>query len=381
MITTKPSQTGKSMSRIRPFVRNDIEQAADLHQRVFGDSDNPAQQKVTPELRQSYADYFERVFFGNPWLDEALPSFVHEEASGKITGFLGVLPRRMSLGGESISVALSSQFIVDPSSRASGAGVRLLKTFLTGPQHLSITDEANNISRRLWEGLGGSTALLYSIHWTRLLRPARVTVSRIGQHARLPFLAPASKPLCSLMDAVLARRLPHRFRQTMPEVSAEELGTDTLLTCLSEFSNTRMLWPELDARSLKWLLETIERKGDQGSLRKLAIRNAKREIIGWYLYQLNPEGLSKVVQLMAKRNSINEVLDHLFYDAWQHGSTVISGRLDPQFMQAFSDKHCLFDCGAPWMLIHSYNPEILRAFHYGDALLSSLEGELCMRFK
>lgn len=368
------------MRRIRPFVRDDIEQVAGLHQRVFGNGNNPAHRSLTPELQQSYAEYFERIFFRNPWLDEALPSFVHEEADGKITGFLGVLPRRMSLNGESISVALSSQFIVDPNSRASGAGVRLMKIFLAGPQELSLTDEANNTSRRLWEGLGGSTALLYSIHWTRLLRPSRFFISRFSEHGLLSLLASASKPLSNLADTVLARRMPHRFRQTMPDVSADEMDADTLLFCLSEFSNTRSLWPEYDDRSLKWLLEVIARNKSRGDLRKLVIRNSKREIIGWYLYYLNPGGASNVVQLVAKKSSINEVLDHLFYDAWSQGSVAVSGRLEPQFMQAFSDKHCLFNCGAPWMLIHSPNPDVLRAFHYGDTLLSGLEGEMCMRF-
>jgi hypothetical protein len=368
------------MSRIRPFVEADIEQVSDLHQRIFDDSNNPAPQKLTPELRRSYADYFEEVYFWNPWRDESLPSLVCEEGGGKITGFLGVLPRRMSLDGRSISVALSSQFIVDPKSRASGAGVRLQKTFLTGPQDLSLTDEANNTSRKLWEGLGGSTALLYSIHWTRLLRPSRFVVSRFAGHGLLSRLGSASKSLCNLVDSALARKAPHRFRQTEPDVSAEELDVDTLLGCLAEFSNTRSLWPEYDDYSLKWLLDIIARKKHRGALRKLVIRNPRGEIIGWYLYYLSSGGVSNVVQLMAKKNSINVVLEHLFCDAWRRGAVAVSGRLDPRFMQAFSDKHCHFNCGAPWMLINSHNPDILRAFHCGDALLSGLEGEMCMRF-
>lgn len=368
------------MSRIRPFVEDDIEQVSDLHQRVFGAGVSHSLQWTVSELRQSYTDYFERVFLRNPWRDEALPSLVHESADGKITGFLGVLPRRMLFDGMPISVALSSQFIVDPNSRASGAGVWLLKTFLTGPQDLSLTDEANNTSRKLWEGLGGSTALLYSVHWTRLLRPSRFAISHFKGHGVLSLLASASKPLCNLLDAALARKSPHRFRQTEPNVSAEELDANTLLACLSEFSNTRSLWPEYDEYSLKWLLEIITRQAHRGALRKLAIRNSKRKVIGWYLYYLNPGGVSRVVQLVAKKNSIGEVLDHLFYDAWLNGSVAVSGRLEPPFMQAFSDKYCHFNCGQPWMLIHSHNPDILRAFHYGDALLSSLEGEMCMRF-
>lgn len=368
------------MSRVRPFVEDDIEQVSDLHQRVFGADDSHSPQETVSELQQSYADYFERVFLRNPWRDKALPSLVYEGADGKITGFLGVLPRRMLLNGTPISVALSSQFIVDPNSRATGAGVWLLKSFLTGPQDLSLTDEANNISRKIWEGLGGSTALLYSVRWTRLLRPSRYAINHLKGQGALSLLASASKPLCNLLDAALAWKSPHRFRQTEPDVSAEELNANTLLACLSEFSSSRSLWPEYDEYSLKWLLEILTRQTHRGALRKLAIRNSKREVIGWYLYYLNPGGESRVVQLVAKKHLIDAVLDHLFYDAWLNGSVAVSGRLEPPFMQAFSDKYCHFNCGQPWMLIHSHNPDILRAFHYGDALLSPLEGEMCMRF-
>jgi len=174
--------------------------------------------------------------------------------------------------------------------------------------------------------------------------------------------------------------MPHRFHQPAPEASSEELDACTLQLCFSEFLDTRALWPEYDEHALKWLLEMITRYEGRGTLRKLAIRNAKRELIGWYLYYLNPAGMSDVVQIVTKTNSVNEVLSHLFYDAWRHGSAAISGRLDPQFMQALSDKHCFLDCGPPWVLINSHDPEILGAIRSGDSMLSRLEGEMCLRF-
>lgn len=368
------------MSKIRPFVRDDIPQVADLHLRVFGAGGESHQQRLSPELLQAYADYFEEIFFRNPWRNEAISSLVCEEASGKVTGFLGVMPRRMSLNGRAINVAVSSQFIVDPASRASGAGLRILKTFLSGPQELSVTDEANNTSRRLWEGLGGTTGLLYSVHWTRPLRPSRYAATFLQRRRMLSPLAVALKPVCNVMDAIAARQLPRRFHLPEPRVTAEELSMETLLICLSEFSDARALWPEYDDRSLQWLLETIARKKRLGAFRKMAVRNAKGETIGWYLYHLNPGGVSAVAQIVARKNSINDVLDHLCYDAWRHDSVAVKGRLEPQFMQAFSDRYCLFDCGAPWMLIHSPHSDLLEAIHHGDALLSGLEGELCMRF-
>src|SRR5262245_30961805 len=195
------------MKQIRPFVRDDIPQVADLHQRVFRIRGKPNQRPHSPELSQAYAEYFEEIFLRNPWYDEALPSLVYQEPTGRITGFLGVMPRRMSLNGQLIKVALSSQFIVAPDSRSAGA--ILLKTFLAGPQDLSLTDEANSLSRELWERLNGAAALLYSIHWTRPLRPSRLAVSLassfIQEHKPWSYLASASRPICNLMDAIVMR--------------------------------------------------------------------------------------------------------------------------------------------------------------------------------
>jgi hypothetical protein len=244
-----------------------------------------------------------------------------------------------------------------------------------------LTDEANSVSRRLWEGLGGSTALLYSIHWTRLLRPSRFAASLVQKLGLWAPLISASKPFCGLADSILARRLPRHFGQSEPQVSAEELTLETLLHSLSEFSATRSLWPEYDEHSLRWLLDELDRKGCSGVLRKIALRNDKREIIGWYIYHLNPGGMSTAVQVVARKNSFNEVLDHLFFDAWRRDSIALSGQLEPQYMQSFSDKRCQLDCGKHWMLIHSHNRDLLDVIHHGDALLSGLEGELCMRFR
>jgi hypothetical protein len=354
---------------------------ADLHRRVFGVGGKPAEQPPPPGLMRTYADHFEEIFFRNPWRDEALPSLVYQQPDGRIAGFLGVMPRPMLFQGESIKAALSSQFIVAPDSRA--AGVMLMKTFLTGPQDLSLTDEANSISRKLWEKLGGTIAMLYSVHWTRPLRPSRFAVSLLSsffqERKPLSYLAAASKPLCNLADGIAARKLPRYFELTAPQVSGEELKIETLLTHLSEFSNTRSLWPAYDERSLKWLLEVIARKKHLGALRIVAVHNDKREMIGWYLYHLKTGGTSTALQIVARENSMSEVLDHLFHDAWQRDSVAVSGRMDPRLAREVSDKYCFFNYGRPWVLIHSPRPELLQAFHNGDAMFSKLEGEWCMR--
>ena len=372
------------MKPIRPFVRDDIPQVADLHRRVFRVGGKAAQQPISATLAQEYAAYFEAIFFQNPWYDEAFPSLVSQDATGKITGFLGVLPRQMRWQGRRLHIAISSQFIVEPDKRAMGAGVLLSKAFLSGPQDLSLTDEANAISRKLWEGLGGVTSLLHSVHWTRLLRPSRYVATRaatiLGKAALTTPLLLAAKPVCNLVDALAARKMPQRFGLPLPEVEARELNVEGLLNCLTEFAEHRALWPEYDVRSLGWVRDTIARKTHWGALRMLAIYSTRGALLGWYVYHLKPAGESNLLQIMAKKTSIEVVLDHLFYDAWQQGSLGITGRSEPQFMPALVDKYCFLN-GAPWLLLHSHNAPLLKSIQQGDVLLSKLEGEWCMRFK
>lgn len=360
------------MAPIRPFDKKDIAQVADLHERVFRGSDRPSSEA----LRSYFAD----IFFCNPWYDKTLPSLVYENSQGEVVGFLGVVPRRMSFRGKPLLVAVSTQFMVDPKSRASLAAVQLLKSFLSGPQDLSLCDASYDSSRKIWEALGGSTALLYSLQWTRPLRPSRYVMSLLTARKRLSFLEFAANPFCRVLDTLAARMPGSPFRQLAPGISGEDLKGETLVECLSEFVGSRSLRPEYDDRTLPWLLEKAAQKKGLGVFRKVVVRGPEQETLGWYLYYLNPGGLSEVIQVAARETSITEVLDHLFYDAWKHGAAAVSGALDPRFMREYSIKHCLFRCGGYWTLVHSRDSEVVQAIHRGDAYLTRLDGEWWMRF-
>src|SRR5206468_4452737 len=118
-------------------------------------------------------------FLENPAADGLRSSLVCEEKDGRITGFVGIVPRRVAIGGRYFQAAVSSQFIVEPGSHAGLTSLRLARAFIEGPQDLSIADEANDAAKRLWEGLGGTVALLHSLYWMRPLRPARLALSYV----------------------------------------------------------------------------------------------------------------------------------------------------------------------------------------------------------
>ncbi|MBK9313231.1 MAG: hypothetical protein IPM55_03115 [Acidobacteria bacterium] len=368
------------MPRIRPFVHEDITQVASLHRRVFDVGGKAERELISKKLIESYTRYFDNIILDNPWRDSTISSLVYENESGRITGFLGVMPRQMMMDGRSISVALSSQFVVEQESRSSGVGIRLLQAFLAGPQELSLTDEANHTSRRLWEALGGTTALAYSFNWTRLLRPSEYVASQIQRLIPFAPVSALTRPFVRGIDRILVKKYPQRFQQIMPNLIEKELTIDLFLENYQGLIDGRRLQPEYDMQSLQWLSNVISHNKELGSLRKVALYKQNNDLAGWYMYLLKPGGKSSLIQLLAKKNVASEVLDHLFHDALLHGSNAITGRLDPQHSLILAEKYCTFACGTPWMLIHSHNKDLIQSICLGEALLTGLEGEFCMRF-
>jgi hypothetical protein len=364
------------MSGVRPFAREDIPQVVGLHRRMFpGRSPAPRGQVEACEA------YFSEMFFGNAWCAEASPSLVWEDGGGAIGGFLGVTTRAMSLDGQPLRVAVSSQFMVDSRRRAPLAAVELVKGLLAGPQDLTLADEATEPARRLWEGLGGSTALLPSLHWARVLRPARFVVSRLAAPHRLGPLALIAAPLCRPADA-LAVRVPSSPFQLAPcSLAAEDLDAVALRDCIDEAAAGRALRPHYDERSLKWLLDVLADKRGCGEFHKTGLRDATGRLVGWYLAHLVAGGTGEVLQVGARQGALASVLDHLFHHAWRRNVVVLYGRVEPAWLGQFSARGCVFHHRGHWMLVHSGVPGVLDAIQRGDAFLTRLEGEWCLRFQ
>lgn len=356
------------MNRVRPLVPEDIPQVLDLYATVF-----PSPVGSSSEGLRST---FHEIFFGHPWRDDSLPSLVYQDNTGRIVGCLGVMPRRMSMNGRPIQAAISHTFMVEPGSRSTPAAVELVKRFLSGPQDLSVAQGSSKAGRRIVEGFGGSTSLLYGIRWTRPLRPGRYALGLLKRHGFPAAFAHALRPLCFAVDAIapLIGRKP--FRLAEPRLSGEELDPDAWQECVAASSARRSLRPEYDADSLKWLLAQLAQKTGPGSFQKVLLRDSSRQIAGWYLYYLKPGAISEVVQVGATRDSMNDVLEHLFYDARRRGAVAVSGQLDVTALEAFSEEcSVLRHDGGPGLLIHSKHPDVLNAVHRGDAFIGRLEGE------
>ena len=360
------------MATVRIFSEDDVPAVA----RLFG--------RVYPQHRwasQSACEaYFRDVLFHNPWRGLELPSWVAEE-NGRITGFQAVVPRPMKFRGQRLRVAVGTQLIVDPEKRRSLTALQLLKACLSGPQDATLSDGANEETRHLCMGLGGTVALLYSLHWTRPLRPARHALSLLEGRSSLPrSLKYAARPLANLADVISARLHPNRFLWEATELTETTLDAAAIMAHLPEFLRGIALQPEYDIRSLAWLLEQTARKSRHGKLRARAVLDGERRLIGWYLYYVQAGDVSEVVQLAARDGKFDSVLLRLLADAWRQGATAVRGRLDPRHAQELSDRHCWLRREGTWTLAHSRRADVLAAIQNGSAFLTRMEGEWWLRF-
>src|SRR5437899_1291604 len=120
------------MASIRPLERGDVAEVASLYESVVrSGSRTPA-----PGL----ARYFERTLLDHPWADPDVPSLVYETSGGGIVGFMGSHARRLRLGEKTLRASYGGQLVSDPAVRRRGVGALLVRSFLHGPQELSLTD-------------------------------------------------------------------------------------------------------------------------------------------------------------------------------------------------------------------------------------------------
>jgi hypothetical protein len=358
----------ESLPALRPLAGDDVPAVADLHRRVFGSAGGAT--GGTRHLETTLRE----VFCGHPWHDHRLPSLVYEE-QGEVRGCLGVMPRPVWVGDEPAVAAVSHNFMVDPRARRTLVGIELLKAFLAGPQDLSLA-EGNDVSRRLWQALGGSVVALYSLRWTRPLRPLTYGLSLAARHGLAARWGFCLGPLCAVLDHAARRLVRPAHDPLAGAVDVEPLAAPRLLACIERFSRRAALRPRYSQAALTWLLAAAAAPGPAGELRCRQVL-CQGEPAGWYVYQLGPSRVAEVLQLGAAERQARTVLRELFREAGTSGAIAVSGQLEPTLLAAFSEERCLFHRGrsGSWILAHSRRPEVLSALHRGDAFLSRLEGE------
>ena len=360
------------MDTIRPLVEADIPAVAALFMKVF---------RRGGSVPAALKEYLGDLYLRNPWADPDIPSLVYEK-DRKLLGFIGALPFPMRMKGERIRAVIGGNYMVDPDLRDPFAGVRILKRFFQGPQDLTMSDTANETSRKMWEVLGSSTAQIFSMQWLRILRPGRFALSLGRRSPPLSLLNTVARPAAAITDGMADWLRINPLRPGQSDLTATELDTTTLIGGIRAMSAGRTLIPDYNEQSLTWLLSMAENKREFGKLHKLALHSGAGDLVGWYLYY---EGTAKkagqVLQFMALPAYVMPALAHLFGHARRQKSFALIGRLDPRLIREHFVQRCLLGHLGVYVQAHSRKPEIVDALMSGNAFLTRMEGEWWTRLQ
>ena len=324
------------MGGTRPFEPRDVVQVIALHQKVMLHGAAPSS-----SLAGYLSSFYGETLFAHPWVDAGLQSLVYEGREGTIIGFLGVVPRPVSFRGRALRMAVCVRFMVDhdaPDAAFAAAGMHT--RLVRGPQDLTLMDNDNAASRRIWDATPDAVlAPLASISWTT--DPA----------------APAVRP--------------------DEGWTSHTLDAGDLLGCIETSSEGRALQPVYDKESAQWLLDFLDAAAYRGTLHRRMVVDPAGVIRGWYVFYANPAGYNGVLALHADEKAAGAVFRSLLGDARvAGGGSTTTGRLQPELMTTIAAHGCSLDFG-PWTVVHARDAELRHALANGDAHLTRLEGEFC----
>lgn len=355
---------------IRPLLPDDLRQVADSFQRTFRDPRRP----TPPGL----ADYLKALYLDHPWYDPALAARVFVGPGGTVEGFIGVLPLRLTFAGEDLRAAIAGSLMVRDPQANPLIGARLVRSFLSGPQELSITETANPVSVAMWQRAGHQPLLAYSLDWLRVLRPVGFAIAAMSELVRS---AAALGPLALIADMAGDRLGRGRFRPA-PEDKERCIGADADEEAFSgavlHLSQRFALRPAWDAAMLRWILSHAAAKERHGTAFRRVVRDRSGRIVGCYLYYGRARGIGWVLQVLAPPDRMGAVVDDLLQHAYGIGCSAVRGRLSPHLAEPLMRRRTiLFRRGAT--IIHARRPELLTAIERGEALVTGLAGEFWPR--
>jgi len=328
-------------------------------------------------------EFLRQTLFESPWVDPELPSLVASEGS-EIVGFLGSNVRRMRFEGRPLRMACSAHLLAHPRVRAQAVGARLLHTYLDGPQELTITDGANELVRKMWEGLGGTTVHASCLSFIQPLRPGQLAIHRLGRSRRLKPLGLALRPAATLLDRFPAQFVSQPDGRSDTGATSERLTPASLLEQLPSVTAGIRVVPDYDSGYLTWLFEALDdsarreplwpERVERGGLWAELVRTSSG-VAGWYVCQLHKGGFCRVLQFAAPERKAAVVLDRLRRGALEMGAAGIYGRLEPRLVGPLSEQRTLLQLSPGRLLVTARDDAVVDAIVRGDALLTRMDGE------
>ncbi|MFC5384830.1 hypothetical protein ACFPLB_02500 [Aquamicrobium segne] len=360
------------MSQVRIVEAGDIAAIAAMFQQVLRNQAGPPP--------ASLVDYLRHLFLDAPFCGGGAHSLVYLNDEGKISGFIGVHMLPMTFHGRKLQAAVCGTLMSKDRDRDPLAGARLLKAFFDGPQDLSFSESANDISTRLWTRLRGATLASYSLDWIRVIRPAGFTLEAAGKKIKLARLF---SPLAGGFDALWRKRLDPgqlSWPALAPGGTGQKAGTvrdiseTEFIKLLDPLTSHIPLRPDWAQCHLDWILMDAHEKPNLGELIFCAVLSPNGRPIGAFAYYAKPGAIGSVLQIIALPGQAGVVIDGLIDDAAKRGLVGLRGRVQPNLLDAMLGRRIAF-VHATSTVVHSRDAELLKAMTDQQAFLNGIAGE------
>ncbi|MGV3548715.1 hypothetical protein [Rhizobium sp.] len=357
------------MTQIRPLEAGDILRVAALYQSTFAGGDKRASPQLADCLRAFYLD--------GPGADGDIPSLVHLDRQGEISGFVGVNTVPMLFGDRPMRVAFAGALMVGEPRRDPLAGARLLKAFLSGPQDLSLSETANKTSLDMSKALRGAAFPAYSLEWMRAFTPTAFACDMVLRRSRL---RTAVLPIARGIDGLVRHT---GFGKSLA-IHPSAAGKANLLTrpvdavtfadaveSLTAHYALRSGWTK---QQLHHVVTEAMDKPAYGQPVALVASRGDGAPVGAFLYHLRPGGVGRVFQFLALPGRESDVVDTLFADAAGRGASGLRGRTQPALLNGLLGKKAMF-ANASSTVVFSRDEAILDSFRTGRAFVNGIAGE------
>ncbi|MDK1377407.1 MULTISPECIES: hypothetical protein [unclassified Sinorhizobium] len=359
------------MSDIRPLEAADMPAVAGLFQRVFRNG------KTTPP---TFIDYLRQLYLESPGCDPEISPLVYVNGGGRISGFVGVNALPMTFNGRRLRAAICGSLMVEGYESDPLAGARLLKAFLAGPQDLSFSETASEVSTQMWTKLRGIALPQYSLEWIRVIRPSAFALDLVAGRIRPARLL---SPLARSVDHLYRNRMDRgRLRwsglaESPPARGAlqvSDIDRHAFAALFERLTAQFALRPDWAPGQLDHVLADAVEKPEFGEPVFAAVTARGGMPVGAFFYHVRPGAIARVLQVLAAPGQAGPVIDCLIDHAAARGIAGLRGRTQPALLEAMLGRRIAFVHAAS-TVVHSRDEELVSAFRNAQGFMNGLAGE------
>jgi len=350
---------------IRPFDRRDIPAVAALYMRAYRHTDAPPSRDL--------CDYFDRVFFSDPWIDlDASPSLVFVDHADRVRGFIGCHPRRLLCKQRTISAVAMGQMMVDPDMRRRGLAWTLGQSVLAGPQTLTYGTTASETAASMWKKMGFWNPPFAGLSWTLPLNSE--SPARAADHRHRTTSLPRILHTC--LD-----RLFDGVRQVAPQpmrpIRDGRAWSDLHARLLTHVP----LRPDTDEPHFNWAWKVLSRSTSKGQPRSCIVCNEHENPIGWVIYFRKQDRSAAVLEIAHLPDHAPDLLTAFAYHAARDGLRRIRGRCStPQLTAHLVELGAKLTAAPSDTVYQTNDPDVRSAILNGQCFFSEMDSDGWLSF-